>query len=79
MMACGRCGGLMVVETCCDLTEEESRMGMNSARCLNCGNLEDAVIYANRLDPRQPRRSGRYRAVARGSRAVRPDELHRSL
>lgn len=47
-MACTRCGGLMVVETCSNLIEEESRMKMNSARCLNCGNIEDATIEANR-------------------------------
>lgn len=55
-MACRRCGGLVVVETVCDLCdlgEEANRM----SRCVNCGCIEDPVIRANRLHPMPPTRA----------------------
>lgn len=54
-MSCERCGGLMVVETCCDLIEAESRKGIDTMRCVNCGNFEDAIIRTNRASSRVPR------------------------
>ena len=54
-MSCERCGGLMVIETCCDLMEEESCTGIDTIRCLNCGNFEDTIIRANRVISRVPR------------------------
>ena len=54
-MSCGRCGGLMVLGTFRDLMEEESRMGIDTTRCLNCGNFEDTIIRTNRASSRVPR------------------------
>jgi hypothetical protein len=54
-MICVRCGGLMVVEPFYDATELTISEEPQEARCLNCGNVEDAVIYANRLEPRLAR------------------------
>ena len=51
-MPCERCGGLMVVEAFCDLLEEESRRGIDTMRCLNCGNFEDRIIRTNRTSSR---------------------------
>ena len=48
-MSCERCGGLMVVETICELVEEKSLRGIETARCLNCGNFEDPRIRTNRV------------------------------
>ncbi|MFO0698168.1 MAG: hypothetical protein U0236_02980 [Nitrospira sp.] len=49
-MACGRCGGLMVVESV--YVEGAVLPGEpQAARCLNCGNIEDDVICLNRLEP----------------------------
>jgi hypothetical protein len=53
-MSCERCGGLMVIETFCDLTEEEFRKGIDTTRCLNCGNFEDTIIRINRASSRLP-------------------------
>ena len=47
-MSCERCGGLMVIEAICELMEEGSRKGIDTTRCLNCGNFEDAIIRTNR-------------------------------
>lgn len=46
---CKRCGGLMVKEQCTDLFDETGRMEFQALRCLQCGNLIDAVILLNRL------------------------------
>jgi hypothetical protein len=48
-MSCERCGGLMVIETVCELMEGESRRGTDTTRCLNCGNFEDRIIRTNRV------------------------------
>ena len=48
-MSCERCGGLMVIETICDLRKEESRRAIDTTRCLNCGNFEDTIIRTNRV------------------------------
>jgi hypothetical protein len=61
-MLCRRCGGLMIAEPFYDdvqiltRTEEESL----GTRCINCGNVEDAVIQMNRLAPRSVRRTARH-------------------
>lgn len=47
-MICGQCKGLMVVETTYD-TDLAISGEPQEARCLNCGNIEDTVIYINRL------------------------------
>lgn len=43
-MACSRCQGLMVDETLFNPSEGVSHTWVPVARCLNCGNLEDALI-----------------------------------
>ena len=53
-MSCERCGGFMVIDTFCDLMEEGSRTGIETIRCLNCGNFEDAIIRTNRASSRVP-------------------------
>jgi uncharacterized Zn finger protein len=53
-MSCERCGGLMVTETNCELMDRESRKGIDMARCVNCGNLEDVYIRTNRVMSRVP-------------------------
>ena len=47
-MPCERCGGFMVFDAFCDPQEKESPTGIATTRCLNCGNLEDTIIRANR-------------------------------
>lgn len=54
-MSCERCGGLMVIETICELMEAGSRRGIDTTRCLNCGNFEDTIIRTNRVISRMPR------------------------
>lgn len=49
-MLCRRCGGLMTVEPFEDATEQTTPGEMMGMRCINCGNIEDAVIYANRIE-----------------------------
>jgi len=51
-MRCGRCSGLMVVESISNATGSGISGEAQSTRCLNCGNMEDAVIFTNRLEPR---------------------------
>jgi len=46
----------MVVETICELMEIGSRSGIDTARCLNCGNFEDTIIRTNRSISRVSRK-----------------------
>ena len=48
-MACGRCGGLMVVETICAEAKESWGLDLPVTRCLNCGNIEDPMIRWHRV------------------------------
>ena len=48
-MTCGRCGGLMVVEPIFGATGSTMSGEPREGRCLNCGNVEDAVVVANRV------------------------------
>lgn len=59
-MRCQRCSGLMVVEPFCDTSKLGIARESRSARCLNCGNVEDAVIVINRLEPRSATRGARH-------------------
>jgi hypothetical protein len=52
-MACRRCGGLVVVETVCDLCDWGEEANCMS-RCVNCGCIDDPVICANCLRPFPP-------------------------
>jgi hypothetical protein len=56
-VSCERCGGLMVIETICDLMERESCTRIDATRCLNCGNFEDTLIRTNRVISRLPNMS----------------------
>ena len=51
--ACERCGGLMVQECFEDLWDEPDQSCFDARRCVQCGNILDAVIERNRLHPEQ--------------------------
>jgi hypothetical protein len=44
---CGRCGGLLVREICMDLSNS-GEWEVESRRCVQCGDIVDPVIAANR-------------------------------
>jgi hypothetical protein len=46
-MACGRCGGFMIVEFTSAYLEDSAQSESQRTRCLN-GNVEDSVICVNR-------------------------------
>lgn len=48
---CERCGGLMVWEHCEDLRDDTGQICFDARRCVQCGNVLDAVIERNRLHP----------------------------
>ena len=48
---CARCGGLMVVEHYMDLQDDTGQIGMTGLRCTSCGEVVDAVILRNRVNP----------------------------
>jgi len=50
--ACERCGGLMVQECYEDFWDEQEQC-FDARRCVQCGNVLDAVIEMNRLHPEQ--------------------------
>ena len=78
-MSCERCGGLMVIETFCDLMEEESRTGIETIRCLNCGNFEDTIIRTNRFISRVPRHGEPHTVGTRRLSASQPRSLERAI
>src|SRR6266513_635172 len=78
-MSCERCGGLMVIETICELMEAGSRSGIDTTRCLNCGNFEDTIIRANRGMSRLPSQTNPYTVGARGQSVVQPPVLERAI
>lgn len=45
---CVRCGGLMVGEYCMDLTNCAGKLKVETLRCVQCGEVVDPVILANR-------------------------------
>lgn len=45
---CTRCGGLMVQEHCLDLFRSTSELECAALRCIQCGDIIDAVILRNR-------------------------------
>lgn len=45
---CTRCGGLMVNEVCIDLFNSASELDCTAKRCIQCGDIIDAVILRNR-------------------------------
>ena len=56
-MSCSRCHGLMVAETLFNPSEGLTHTWVPVTRCLNCGNLEDALIRLARSIPDHLRRS----------------------
>jgi RNase P subunit RPR2 len=48
-MICRRCHGLMVKEQYRDVYEPSEGVCLNTYRCLQCGEIVDAVILENRL------------------------------
>ena len=48
-MGCIRCDGLLVTDEFVDLWEVNGPMEFQGMRCINCGYIGDAVIFANRL------------------------------
>ena len=78
-MSCERCGGLMVVETCCDLMETVFRKGIDTTRCVNCGNFEDETIRTNRASSRLPRHCERPTAGTRIQSANQLRSLERAI
>lgn len=47
-MTCHRCHGLMVLEEICDFHEIGEALCFDGYRCLQCGEIVDAVILDNR-------------------------------
>jgi len=45
---CVRCGGLMVGEFCIDLLNSNGELDCPVARCVQCGDVVDAIIQRNR-------------------------------
>jgi hypothetical protein len=78
-MSCERCGGLMVIEHFCDLMKEESRTGIDTIRCLNCGNFEDTIIRTNRVISRVPRHVEPHTVGTRRPSASQPRSLERAI
>jgi len=78
-MSCERCGGLMVIETVCDLMEEESRTGNDTRRCLNCGNCEDTLIRTNRVISHLLRPVAPHTVGGRRLSAMQPRSLERAI
>lgn len=52
---CTRCGGLMVRETCLDLFNSTTELECVASRCVQCGDIIDAVILRNRSLHRESR------------------------
>jgi uncharacterized Zn finger protein len=77
-MSCERCGGLMVIETICDLVEDESRIGADTARCLNCGNFEDRRIRINRASSRVSRYVDPHTVGSSSLSVIQPRALERA-
>jgi hypothetical protein len=78
-MSCERCGGLMVIESICELREVGSRSGIDTARCLNCGNFEDTIIRTNRGMARLPSQPDPHIVGTRGQSLVQPAVLERAI
>ena len=78
-MACKRCGGFMVVELSSDLMEEDSLTGIDPTRCVNCGNIEDAIICANRATPSLPSQAQSRTGIARGPRIARASWIRQGI
>lgn len=65
-MRCQRCSGLLVRETFDDLRLETGHIYM-ATRCINCGDIGDAVTRENRLHPLTPKRAVPHRGTRKAS------------
>ncbi|HEX3204018.1 MAG TPA: hypothetical protein VHQ67_04640 [Nitrospiraceae bacterium] len=45
---CGRCGGFMVEERYIDLLDDTGQLEFTAERCVQCGEVVDQTILANR-------------------------------
>ena len=61
---CGRCGGLVVVESVFANRDGTGTVWLVVGRCVNCGCIDEPVIRANRLQTTAPDRLDRQRHVA---------------
>lgn len=77
-MSCQRCGGLMIVESCCYLMEAEFHKEIGTTRCLNCGNIEDAIIRTNRGFSCSPRPVAPSTVGSRSLNAIQSRALERA-
>lgn len=48
----------MVADPVCDDQGNDVGQGMDSERCINCGNFEDSMIRSHRSIPRRPHSIG---------------------
>jgi hypothetical protein len=78
-MSCRRCGGLMVAEMSSELMADDSLTGIDPIRCVNCGNLEDATIRANRVSPPPPGHGQSRLGKARGPRIAQSGWLREAM
>ena len=62
-MACRRCGGFIIVEVTSPFLEDSAQSDFQRIRCLNCGNVEDTVIFTNRLAPRSIHEATRHNII----------------
>jgi hypothetical protein len=74
LMACTRCGGLIVKESVYDLEGSSQLILMD--RCLQCGNIEDPVSARNRAkSPGSPNQKGKVRRAPEHPMPPLPLEL----
>jgi hypothetical protein len=78
-MSCERCGGLMVIESICELMEAGSRSGIDTTRCLNCGNFEDTIIRTNRGISRSPSQTDPHTVGTCRQNAVQPRVVEQAI
>lgn len=78
-MSCRRCGGLMVAEMSSELMADDALTGIDPTRCVNCGNLEDATIRANRVSPPPPSHGQSRLGKARGPRIAQSGWLREAM
>jgi hypothetical protein len=64
-MHCIRCNGFMMCEMPCDAMDAAGCSTDDSLRCVNCGNVEDDTIRANRIASRPAAESATRPRLAR--------------
>lgn len=47
-MPCQRCNGLMIRDMFCDLRDDTGTVAFQGLRCVNCGEVVDAVVLDHR-------------------------------